>query len=235
MGQRIVGPLVSKPAVIAVDGPAGAGKSTVARLVAVALGFLYLDSGAMYRALALKALRLGIDLRDEDQLSSLLSATELQMSNEVGGGIPQVWLDGENVTELLRSPEVNASVSLVAEFSGVRQQMAERQRQIASNGGVVMDGRDIGTVVLPEADLKFYLTASLEARASRRQRDLEQLGYFVDLDQLAKEIAHRDGLDSSRTHAPLRRADDAIAIDTTGMSIEAVVAQVIQACRRHVS
>lgn len=225
-------PARPKP-VIAVDGPAGAGKSTVARLAARELGYLYLDTGAMYRALALKALKHGVDLRDEEQLVNLLADTTIELVN--GGSDPvRVWMDGKEVTGRLRTPEVDASVSQVAGYPAVHEEMVARQRRLARQGGVVMDGRDIGTFVLPDADVKFYLTASLAARAARRQRDLARLGYHVDLESLSEEIRHRDLLDSTRAYSPLRQAEDAIVIDTTDMEVEAVVGLVVERCRERV-
>jgi cytidylate kinase len=211
-----------RPLVIAVDGPAGAGKSTVARAVAARLGYLYVDTGAMYRAVALKALATGVDLRDEEQVVHALEHSEIVLKAEPGGALA-VYLDGRDVTEAIRSPEVNASVSVVAGFPRVRELRVSRQRALASGGGVVVDGRDIGTYVLPDADVKFFLTASLAARARRRQRELEALGYHVDLAELAEQIQHRDRLDASRPVAPLRQAADAVVIDTTELSVPAVV------------
>jgi cytidylate kinase len=212
--------------VIAVDGPAGAGKSTVARRVARALGFRYIDTGAMYRAVALKALTLGVDLRSEAAVLQVASRAELDLCMGEDGEV-RVWLDGVDVTEALRGPEVNASVSVVAGFPSVRALLVERQRQMAAGGGVVMDGRDIGTVVLPGADYKFFLTASLEARARRRQRELAQLGFVVDPGTLQEEIRQRDALDQNRPVAPLRKADDAVEIDTTELSVDAVVDRIL--------
>ncbi len=212
--------------VVAVDGPAGAGKSTVARKMAQRLGLLYLDTGAMYRGLAWKALHCGVDLRDEPNLEDLLQRTTIDLYRQSDGS-NEVLVDGQNVTNMLRGPEINASVSLVAGVRGVREEMVQRQRTMAEHGGVVMDGRDIGTFVLPDADLKFFLTASLEARAMRRHKDLLQLGYDVDLDTLSQEIEHRDRLDSSRTFAPLAKASDAILIDTTNVEVNRVVDDMI--------
>lgn len=211
-----------KAPVVAVDGPAGAGKSTAARKMAQRLGLLYLDTGAMYRGLAWKALHSGADLRDEPNLEVLLQRTTIDLYRQKDG-TNEVLVDGQNVTAMLRGPEVNASVSLVAGVRGVREEMVRRQRAMAEHGGVVMDGRDIGTFVLPDADLKFFLTASLEARASRRHKDLLELGYDVNLETLSQEIEHRDQLDSNRSFAPLARATDAIVIDTTNVEVNRVV------------
>jgi len=219
--------------VVAIDGPAGAGKSTVARAVADRLGLLYLDTGAMYRALALKALETGTDLRDEASVVRLLKATDIHVAErpdqEAG-----VWLDGRDVTDLIRHPEVNAAVSLVAGFPGVRTAMAARQRRLAEGGGVVMDGRDIGTYVLPNAPFKFFLTASLAARAERRQRELADRGFGVDRSALESEICKRDRLDSSRSVAPLRQAEDAHLIDTTQLAAAEVVDRIVAVIRGQV-
>ncbi|NMP22452.1 (d)CMP kinase [Sulfobacillus harzensis] len=216
--------------VIAVDGPAGAGKSTVARRLAAELGFLYLDTGAMYRALALKALHEGVDLRDEAALASLLSDTTIDLYPAPEGRV-RVIVDGADVTDHLRSPEVNASVALVAGFASVRSEMVSRQRDMARQGAVVMDGRDIGTFVLPDAEVKFFLTASLEARSERRCQELTRLGYDVSLERIREEIQHRDLLDSSRPYAPLAMAEDAVLIDTTHMEVNEVVARMLAICR----
>jgi cytidylate kinase len=197
------------------------------------LRFLYLDSGAMYRALALKALEHGVDLRDEDQLFQILVKSSIVLVGS-GHAVPEVFLDGQKVTAMLRSPEVNASVSLVAGFPRVREEMVKRQRFMAQNGEIVMDGRDIGTYVLPDADVKFYLTASLQARAQRRLRDLTALGFSERLESLKEAIQHRDFLDSQRAVGPLRQASDAIRIDTTDMEVERVVDAMLSYYRQRV-
>ncbi len=217
--------------IVAVDGPAGAGKSTVARLLADHLEYLYLDTGAMYRALAYKALKHGIDLRDDESLADLLKDTEIILQGQGQGGV-QVRLDNHDVTDELRTPSVNASVSQVAGLKTVRTEMVRRQRHLAENGGVVMDGRDIGTFVLPEADVKFYLTASLKARSQRRFDELARRGYPVEFRRIQEEISHRDLLDESRHLAPLAQAHDAIRIDSTDMEVEDVLARMLAVCRQ---
>lgn len=216
--------------VIAVDGPAGAGKSTVARRLAQVLGLHYVDSGAMYRAVALKALESGVDLRDEDAVSALVDHIDLTLSGDADG-TTRVWLDGRDVTDLIRTPEVHASVSLVAGYPAVRAAMSRRQRELAEPGGVVMDGRDIGTYVLPDADVKVFLVASLETRAKRRQAELSRQGFHLTLDQLMREISQRDRLDRERPVAPLRRADDAFLVDTTALDVDEVVERILKRVR----
>lgn len=208
---------------IAIDGPAGAGKSTIARELARQLGFLYIDTGAMYRALTLKALRRGLDLYDEESLKTLAeeSTIELTADPELAA---RVFLDGEDVTHAIREPEVSRHVSLVARVPGVRETMVSRQREMAKGGGVVMEGRDVGTVVLPQAQLKVFLTASPEERARRRQRDLLARGHHIELDRLIQEIIERDRLDSSRAVAPLAPAPDAWIIDSSHLDTGRVLA-----------
>ncbi|NPV26316.1 MAG: (d)CMP kinase [Firmicutes bacterium] len=215
---------------IAIDGPAGAGKSTVARIVAKRLGYLYIDTGAMYRALTQKALRLGIDVRDAEVLTKLAEETEIVMVNQGDCG-QRVLCDGEDVTDLIRTPEVSQQVSWVAMVEGVRRRMVILQRRLAGNGGVVMDGRDIGSFVIPDAEYKFFLTASIEERAERRRRELTAKGYVVDLEELRRDIMQRDELDSRRAVAPLRQAPDAVLIDTTGLSVEEVVDKILTCCQ----
>ncbi|GAB6156994.1 (d)CMP kinase [Desulfotomaculum varum] len=209
---------------IAIDGPAGAGKSTVAKLVANRLGLLYIDTGAMYRAVTLKALRRGVDLSDAAALTDLARETSIQL---LPGVRQTVLLDGEDVTEAIRSPEVTRCVSVVAGVAGVREILVNRQRQMAGETDVVMDGRDIGTVVLPQATAKIFLTASAEERARRRAKEMTEKGYAVDITRLTKEIQERDYQDSHRTVSPLVPAVDAIILDSSGMTVDEVVNSIV--------
>ena len=215
---------------IAIDGPAGAGKSTVAQEVGKRLGLAYLDTGAMYRAITLAGLRHGTDLHDAEALERLTRAVELDIqSNSEGQNI--IFLDNENVSADIRLPDVSRNVSFVARCPEVRAIMADKQRQIGQRGGVVMDGRDIGTTVMPNAEYKFFLTASLEERARRRLTELLAKGEQLDLEQMMREIAARDKIDSERECAPLRPAEDAIHVDTTDMTIEDVVTTIVKTVR----
>ncbi|PKM81795.1 MAG: cytidylate kinase [Firmicutes bacterium HGW-Firmicutes-14] len=210
--------------VVAIDGPAGAGKSTVARQVSRDLGYIYIDTGAMYRALTLKALRLGTDLYDHGALTELAHHTNIKISYY--DHTQMIIMDGEDVSTEIRSPEVSRNVSLVALVPGVRLEMVKLQRELAREGGVVMDGRDIGSYVLPDADCKIFLTASTAERARRRARDLEAAGYTINLAELEQEIIRRDEIDSTREMAPLIKADNAILIDTSDMGFEEVVNEI---------
>jgi len=211
----------SKPN-IAIDGPAGAGKSTVARLVAKRLGYLYIDTGAMYRAVTLKALRNGVDLKDQEQLGKLASTVSINLKTGPEENLT-VWLDGEDVTEEIRSPVISNNVSLVAKVPAVRIKMIELQRDMAKSGGVVMEGRDIGKRVLPNAQVKIYLTASVGERARRRWRELNAKGIKADRHQIEEEICKRDYIDASREMDPLSPAEDAVIIDSTSFPVDKVV------------
>ena len=215
---------------IAIDGPAGAGKSTVARKVAEALGYLYIDTGAMYRALTLAVLRAGVPVDDPAAVAAVVAGVRVRLEPSPAGN--RVFLDGEDVTAAIRTPEVSAAVSQVAAIPEVRRRLVTLQRQLAGGGGVVMDGRDIGTVVLPHADLKVFLTADLEERARRRYLELKAVGHGLDLEEIRKNLEERDRLDSGRAVSPLRIADDAVIIDTTDRPVERVVAEVLRLCRR---
>jgi CMP/dCMP kinase len=210
---------------IAIDGPAAAGKSTVAKIVAEKLSYIYVDTGAMYRALTYKAQKNHIDLQNEEALLSLLQETNIELKPSESGQL--VFVDGEDVTEAIRSSEVTNSVSITAKHRMIREEMVARQRRFAVNGGVVMDGRDIGTHVLPDAEVKVFLRASVDERAKRRHEENLAKGFDSDLETLKKEIAARDKLDSEREIAPLKKAADAVEIDTTSLTIEQVVDKII--------
>ncbi|HEY9899749.1 MAG TPA: (d)CMP kinase [Pantanalinema sp.] len=211
--------------VIAIDGPAGAGKSTVARRVAQQLGLVFLDTGAMYRALTWKALATGLDLGDEAALTELAKRCAIAFTPGAEGD--RVAIDDEDVTEAIRTPEVTRRVSEVAKVAGVRRELVALQQAIGRAGGVVAEGRDIGTVVFPWADLKIFLVASPAERARRRARDLERAGHVVDVTALELEISRRDSLDSTREHSPLKPAEDAILLDSDGLSADEVVAAIV--------
>lgn len=211
---------------IAIDGPAGAGKSTIAKLLAGALGYVYVDTGAMYRAVTLKALENNVDLNNGEALTSLVQNTKVYLDFDSTGS-QRVFLDGQQVTQQIRNPLVTRNVSQVSAFTGVRLEMVRLQQQMAEHGGVVMDGRDIGSFVLPWADFKFFLTASIEERARRRFAELQDKGEDVDLEQLKADIALRDLMDSERKFAPLVQTPDAILIDSSQLSINQVVATML--------
>ena len=214
---------------VALDGPAGAGKSTVAKQVAKAMGLTYVDTGAMYRAITWKALEQGIGTSDEAALTALAHEVRIDFRPTETG--QDVFLNGDDITEAIRSVAVTSSVSAVSAVSGVREAMVKIQQDIARRTGVVMDGRDIGTVVLPDADVKIWLTASVEERASRRYQEMAAKGQAVDFEQLKADIQRRDEYDSGREHSPMKRADDAVIVDTTGLSIEQVVDNILHICR----
>ena len=209
---------MSKKIQIAIDGPAGAGKSTIAKIVAEKLTFTYIDTGAMYRAVTYKALQTNIQLDDAQALEHMLRATEIELMPSNEGQL--VFVDGENVSQAIRSNEVTSNVSQVAAHANIREILVALQKQLAAKGGVVMDGRDIGTHVLPEAELKVFMSATVEERARRRQLDNEKRGIPSSFEKLMEEIALRDKLDSEREASPLVQAEDAIYLDTTSLSID---------------
>lgn len=211
---------------IAIDGPAAAGKSTVAKLVADQCSYIYVDTGAMYRALTYQALRRKVDLEHEEALAKILDEIiiELKPSNE--GQL--VFINNEEVTKEIRNSDVTNKVSIVARHKKVREEMVKRQKMMAASGGVVMDGRDIGTHVIPNAEVKVFLLASVKERAERRHRENMEKGYPSDIEKLKEEIARRDQLDTEREVSPLKKADDAVEIDTTSLSIEEVVTEIMK-------
>jgi CMP/dCMP kinase len=209
-----------KELAIAIDGPAGSGKSTAAKRVAALLEYNYIDSGAMYRAVALAALRAGISLDDSDRLARLASDARIEMRLE--NGRTRVWLDRQEVSEEIRQPEVSAAASRVSAVAGVRTVLVRSQQELAAGGGVVMEGRDIGTVVLPRADLKIFLTASADVRARRRAEETAGRGEPGAFERTRAEVAERDRRDSQREVSPLVAADEAIIVDSTAMEAEEV-------------
>ena len=215
--------------IIAIDGPAGAGKSTVTKQVANKLGLLFLDTGAMYRSVTLAVLREGIDLRDQEKVQAIAAESKIQLfANPIAGKPMQVLLNGEDITTEIRTPEVTANVSSIAAQAAVREILVKQQQLIGQTGGVVMEGRDIGTHVFPDAEVKIFLTASAEERAKRRQADLIAQGQVApDLATLEHEIQERDRKDSTRDHAPLIQAEDATLVNTDGLTIEEVVAAIV--------
>ncbi len=223
-GARILRKDISGKINIAIDGPAGSGKSTVARMLAHDYNILYLDTGAMYRACALKALEAGVDVEDEAGVVDLMKDVKLDVVFE--NGAQKTMLDGVDVSEAIRQPPVSMAASSVSKHPSVRMHMTEKQREIAGRMSCVLDGRDIGTFVLPEADFKFYLTASPRVRAKRRYDELTAKGYTVDPDELLAEILKRDEQDRTRALAPLKKADDAVEIDTSQMTVAEVLAAV---------
>lgn len=216
-----------KEIAIAIDGPAAAGKSTVAKIVAQRLTYVYIDTGAMYRGLTLKALHKRISLEDEQQLAALLADTEIDLGLGQEGNGQRVMVDNEDVTRSIRTEEVTNNVSYVAKHPSIRKDMVKRQQILAEKIGVVMDGRDIGTHVLPNARVKIFLIATVEERAKRRYEENIQKGFSADLERLKQEIQQRDLIDSKREAAPLTKAKDAIEIDTTALTIDEVAESIL--------
>ena len=223
-----------KGLIIAIDGPVGSGKSTVARRVAELMGYVYVDTGAMYRALALKALRYGISFDDSDQaLLALAQKTRIDLRAE--DGTQRVLLDREDVTTTIRTPEVSQAASKIAVNAGVRHVLVAEQRRAGERGGVVMEGRDIGSVVFPDAQLKIFLTASPETRANRRWREHQQKGDVIDQQKTLEEIRERDRRDRERSTSPLVRAADAVVVDSTAMEPEEVARLVVMLAKEEVA
>lgn len=210
---------------VAVDGPAGSGKSTVAKEIAKALGILYIDTGAMYRTVGMACLKKGIDPADEGAVVASLDDLDMKIFPEAGG--QRILLDGEDITSRIRTEEIGKAASSVAAYQKVREKLVEIQQGLAKEQSVIMDGRDIGTKVLPDAEVKIYLDASVEERAKRRVGELEAQGKTADLEIIREEIAHRDCQDMHRENSPLCRAEDAVNVDTTGLDIPAVTEKLL--------
>lgn len=221
-----MGTSTRKRLIIAIDGPSGAGKSTVARFLAKRLGYLYIDTGAMYRAVALKVKEKCIGPKDESDLSQLASSLSIAFFTE--GEETHVLCNGEDVTEAIRLPEISRLASDISKKKHVRETLVQKQREMGRRGGVVLEGRDIGTVVFPDADVKFYLDAETEERGRRRFHQLLKKGVEVDFKETLEEVTQRDHNDMHRVHSPLKKADDAVLIDSTPRSVEEVVEEMVR-------
>ena len=216
---------------IAIDGPAAVGKSTMGKLIARELGFLYIDTGAIYRAITWKVLKNNIDINDEDMISELVSNTSITIEKTDTKNLNDyyhIFVDGEDVSEEIRDPRIDQNVSQIARLPKIRKQLIYLQRKLAEKGNIVMEGRDIGSVILPQADIKFFFTASEEERIKRRYKELIEKGYNIGYEVVKKQIIQRDKIDSKRKYAPLIRAKDAILIDSTGKSIEEVKDKILK-------
>lgn len=214
---------------VAIDGPAGAGKSTIAKLVAKEKGYIYVDTGAMYRGLAIHFLNRGIDPEDRDAVAEACRDAEVTIGYE--DGVQQIYLNGENVTSMLRTEETGNMASKTSAIPEVREKLLELQRSLAREKDVIMDGRDIGTNILPDADVKIYLTASVETRARRRYDELREKGEDCSLEEISRDIKERDERDMTREIAPLKKADDAVLVDSSDMTIQQVVDEICGYCR----
>lgn len=214
---------------VAIDGPAGAGKSTIAKLVAKEKGYIYVDTGAMYRGLAIHFLKKGIRPEDTEKIAKACGDAEVTIGYE--DGVQQIYLNGENITSKLRTEEVGNMASKTSAVPAVREKLLELQRSLAREKDVIMDGRDIGTNILPDADVKVYLTASVETRAKRRYDELQAKGEACSLDEIARDIEERDRRDMEREIAPLKQAEDAVLVDSSDMTIEEVVRAICSLCR----
>ncbi len=227
------------PRTIAIDGPAASGKSVLAERLAARLGYFYFDTGLMYRAVTYEALARGTAIADENAVTQLAESIEINvLSADHQGKLCRVFVDGHEISAQLQRPEVDRNVSAVSAYAGVRRALTTQQRRIAERGCIIMAGRDIGTVVLPDAECKIFLTASADARARRRTADRLARGQQVTLEQMRDEIIKRDAIDSSRSVAPLRPADDAISLDNSDLTIDETVAralEIVNECARHVA
>lgn len=221
---------------VAIDGPAAVGKSTMGKLIARELGFLYIDTGAIYRAITWKVLKNSINIKDEDVISNLVSDTCITIERANCKSLNDyyyIFVDGEDVTEEIRNPRIDQNVSQIARLPKIRKKLIYLQRKLAEKGNIVMEGRDIGSVILPQADIKFYFTASEEERIKRRYKELINNGYSIDYEEVKKQIIQRDKIDSKRKYAPLIKAKDAILIDSTEKSIEEVKDNILKIIKNY--
>ena len=221
--------------IIAIDGPAGVGKSTISKLIAQKLGFLYIDTGAIYRAITWKVLKNKINLDDEKLISDLVSKTHLvikRINNKIGDYY-KIFIDGENVTSKIRNPKIDQNVSQIAKLPKIRKQLISLQRELAQEGNIVMEGRDIASKILPNADIKLYFTASEEERIKRRYKEIKKKGYKIDYKEVKEQVKQRDLIDSRRKCAPLIKTKDAILIDSTKKSIEEVKDDILEIIRKY--
>jgi len=221
--------------IIAIDGPAAVGKSTMGKLIARELGYTYIDTGAIYRAITWKVLKNNININDEEMISSIVSNTYITIERANKKSLNDyyhIFVDGEDVTEEIRNPMIDQNVSQIARLPKIRKQLIYLQRELAEKGNIVMEGRDIGSVILPQADIKFYFTASEEERIKRRYKELIDKGYSIDYEIVKKQIIQRDKIDSKRKYAPLIKAKDAILIDSTEKSIEEVKDNILKIIKK---
>ena len=221
----------SRGVVVAIDGPAGAGKSTASKRVAERLGYTLVDTGAMYRSVALVAVERGLDLDSEAVVSEIARTIDLELESKPSGAV-RVYVDGRDVSELIRDPQISSAASRVSRHVAVRDALVAQQRRLGAAGGVVLEGRDIGTVVFPDAEVKVFLTASPEERARRRVAELVAKGHDVDYDETLDQIRERDRLDESREIAPLKPADDALRLDSTDLGLDEVVERIVAAAKK---
>lgn len=216
--------------IIAIDGPSAVGKSTIAKLIAQKLGYLYIDTGAIYRAITWKVLQKNIDLNNEDLVSDLVSKIHISIKkiDRNFKNYYRIFIDGEDVTEEIRNPKIDQNVSLIAKMPKIRKQLISLQKNLAKKGNVVMEGRDISSIILPNADIKLYFTASEEERIKRRYQELKNKGYKIDYKEVKEQIVQRDSIDSKRKYAPLIKTKDAIIIDSTNKTIEEVKNEILK-------
>jgi len=224
---------VKKNIIITIDGPGGSGKSSTAKLLASRLGFVYLDTGAMYRSVALAALDAGIDLKNEEAVERVAGSVEINFVNDHGE--TRIFLNGEDVSSRIREPRIDSASSLVSSYKIVREKMVDFQRKFSAKGDIIAEGRDMGTVVFPDADLKIFLVADLVTRASRRCLQLKNAGIETSLDEQTSSLSSRDMFDSNRELSPLKKADDAIQIDTSDMSLSEQVEKIYDLALRRLS